>query len=393
MLPQQLKPFLSKHPNVVVGIDASRCRSGGAQAHIYGIIASGNPPAYGIREVHLWAPASLLASLPDRPWLIKHNPQHLERSLAKQLWWQATLLSKMLKQANCDVLFTADASTLCRFRPMVVLSQDMLSFEPGVMRYFGIGYERVRLLAIFWLQNTAFRRAEGVIFLTKYTGALIQKSCGLLQRVAYIPHGVSDKFRTTHLLLPWPLDNERPIRLLYVSPVLQYKHQWRVVKAVELLRIRSYNLHITFVGSGSGAAQRQLDVQIAESDPQKQFVNHVGSIPYDAIPGYLAETDIFIFASSCENMPVTLLEAMASGLPIACSDRGPMPEVLEDAGEYFDPEDPDSIAAAVEALLVDPEKRQRLAARAKALSERYSWERCAAETWSFIVKTYKETKA
>lgn len=385
--------MIAHRSSIAVGIDASRCRSGGAQAHIYGIISEGNPFAYGIREVHLWAPSSLLERLPDRPWLVKHNPQHLERSLAKQLWWQATLLSKMLKQANCDVLFTADASTLCRFRPMVVLSQDMLSYEPGVMRYFGFGYERLRLLAILWLQNTAFRRAAGVIFLTQYTGSLIQKSCGSLQRVAYIPHGVSDKFRSTQPLRPWPLTNDRPIRLLYISPVLQYKHQWQVVKAVGLLRKFGYNLNLTLLGGGSGAAQRQLNAQVAESDPEKQFVKQVGSIPYDAIPGYLADTDIFIFASSCENMPVTLLEAMASGLPIACSDRGPMPEVLEDAGEFFDPEDPESIAAALEILLVDSEMRQQLASCAKALSERYSWARCASETWSFIVKTYKETKA
>ena len=382
-----------KQRSIVVGIDASRCRSGGAQAHVHGLICEGNPVAHGIKEVHLWAPSSLLASLPDRPWLIKHSHPYLEQSLAKQLWWQAALLPKAVKQAHCDLLFTADASTVCRFRPMVVLSQDLLSYEPGVMRHFGFGYERLRLLAILWLQNTAFRRAAGVIFLTRYTGSVIQKSCGSLQRVAYIPHGVSDNFRSPQPLRPWPLNNERPIRLLYVSPVLQYKHQWQVVKAVELLRKRSYNLNLTLVGGGSGAAQSKLQAQIAESDPHKQFVNQVGSIPYESMPGYQADADIFIFASSCENMPVTLLEAMASGLPIACSNRGPMPEVLEDAGEYFDPEDPDSIAAAVEALLVDPEKRQRLAARAKALSDLYSWARCAAETWSFIVKTYKETKA
>ena len=50
------------------------------------------------------------------------------------------------------------------------------------------------------------------------------------------------------------------------------------------------------------------------------------------MPEYLSKSNIFIFASSCENMPITLIEGMASGLPIACSDRGPMPEVLQDGG-------------------------------------------------------------
>ena len=83
-------------------------------------------------------------------------------------------------------------------------------------------------------------------------------------------------------------------------------------------------------------------------------------------------------------MPNTLLEAMAVGLPIACSTRGPMPEVLEDGGVYFDPEDADSIAAAVEKIITDEKLRLSIAKRAKTLSEKYSWARCASETWDFV---------
>jgi glycosyltransferase involved in cell wall biosynthesis len=91
-------------------------------------------------------------------------------------------------------------------------------------------------------------------------------------------------------------------------------------------------------------------------------------------------------------MPNTLVEAMAAGLPIACSNRGPMPEVLEDGGVYFDPEDPGSIAGAIEDLITDPGKRTRMAARAKELSRQYSWTRCARETFSFIVKITERVK-
>ena len=81
----------------------------------------------------------------------------------------------------------------------------------------------------------------------------------------------------------------------------------------------------------------------------------LGFVPHDDLPSLLAGADLFVFASSCENMPNTLVEAMAIGLPIACSDRGPMPEVLRDGGVYFDPENPESIAAAIETLIRDPE--------------------------------------
>jgi glycosyltransferase involved in cell wall biosynthesis len=115
-------------------------------------------------------------------------------------------------------------------------------------------------------------------------------------------------------------------------------------------------------------------------------------VPHDELPPLLAEADLFIFASSCENLPVTLLEAMASGLPIACSDRGPMPEVLQDGGVYFDPENADLIAAAVERLITNETLRVSVAKRAKTLSEKYSWSRCASETWNFLRKVAEAQK-
>ena len=86
-------------------------------------------------------------------------------------------------------------------------------------------------------------------------------------------------------------------------------------------------------------------------------------------------------------MPNTLIEAMAVGLPIACSNRGPMPEIMADGGVAFDPEDPSSIADAIEKLIEDPKLRISRAARAKTLADQYSWSRCGKETWKFLLET------
>ena len=83
-------------------------------------------------------------------------------------------------------------------------------------------------------------------------------------------------------------------------------------------------------------------------------------------------------------MPNILLEGMASGLPMACSHRGPMPEMLGEAGVYFDPESPDEIAAALRPLIADPDLRTRCAEGAYAKAQTYSWERCAQETFAFL---------
>ena len=383
----------SNSSEIVVGIDASRNRSGGARAHLAGILDAGNPAAHCIREVHVWAFEALLDSLPEYPWLVKHAPKDLEGSLSRQLWWQATRLRQEVVKAGCDILFTTDASTLCRFKPMVVLSQDVLSYEPETLKYFRHSMQLLRLLAILVVQNRAFRFADGVIFLTHHAAKVIQRSSGSLSRVTYIPHGVSEEFRLARQVHDWPCNGERPIRALYVSNAELYKHQWVVIQAIESLRKRGYNIVITLVGGGHGPAQRLVERQLAQSDPGGVFAHQLGFVDHKDLPAYMADADIFVFASSCEAFGITLLEAMSVGLPIACSNRSCLPELASDGAVFFDPEDAESIADATERIIKNENLRALIAQRARILSEQYSWARCADQTWAFITETFKTVKA
>jgi glycosyltransferase involved in cell wall biosynthesis len=91
-------------------------------------------------------------------------------------------------------------------------------------------------------------------------------------------------------------------------------------------------------------------------------------------------------------MPNTLLEGMSSGLPIACSDRGPMPEILKDAGVYFNPENIDSIVETIEYLINNQQMRKQLGNAAKLYSENYSWSKCGSETIKYLIEILnKET--
>ena len=68
------------------------------------------------------------------------------------------------------------------------------------------------------------------------------------------------------------------------------------------------------------------------------------------------------------------------------SNLGPMPEILQEGGVYFDPENPASIAAALERLIVNGGLRHSVATTARQLSDQYSWERCARETWAYLIE-------
>lgn len=369
-----------------LAINASRARSGGAKAHLIGLLAAADPRSFGFESVHVWSYRELLNDLPSVSWLIKHAPAATEQSLARQLWWERFILPIELRNQSCELLLNVDAGTVSRFEPSVTMSRDMLAFEPGEARRLGIGKARLRQWLLRGIQCRSLTHSRGVIFLTRYASSVIQCTCGRANLSRIIPHGVGVDFRK-HSPKPQTHDSYKgSVRLLYVSPVWPFKHQWNVVRAAHLLRSRGYPIHLTLVGSGSPTSLKHLYQQIQESDPHNEFISYLGPLPHSQIPLEMTQSDIFIFASSCENMPNTLVEAMSIGLPIACSKRGPMPEVLQDGGVYFDPEDPSSIADNVMILLNDCSLREYVAQRAYRLSLQYSWRRCATETFDFLAE-------
>ncbi len=377
---------------MIVGVDASRNRSGGAKEHLIGVLSSLDPDVYKISKVHVWSYSALLDELPNRSWLVKHPTRALEGSLLMQLWWQATQLSSELKRLSCQILFTTDASTLCHYSPQVILSQDLLSYEPGIMATFGWSQKRLRLILIRWLQNAAFRRAAGVIFLTNYASQLIQKNCGYVKKSSVIPHGVNGRFFASNAK---DIINsaDSKIHCIYVSNTAPYKYQWKVIEAISLLRNKGLNIHLDLVGGGSGPAQNKTLSQMKATDPEHRFIRQLPFIQPEQLVEHLHSADIFIYASASEAFGITLLEGMAMGLPIAASCKSSIPETLQDGGLYFDPDHPEQIADAVEKLFMNTELRQKLQERAIQLASRYSWDRCTKETWTYIVDTYQEIKS
>ncbi|MDB4476559.1 glycosyltransferase, partial [bacterium] len=74
------------------------------------------------------------------------------------------------------------------------------------------------------------------------------------------------------------------------------------------------------------------------------------------------------------------LEAMRYGCPVVVSNSSSVPEVVGDAGQYFDPASTESIAAAVEAVVFDTEFKRRLIAKGYERIKQFTWDRCACET-------------
>ena len=372
-----------------LAIDASNIRQGGGITHLSQLLSAADPVKAGINHVTVWACSATLAQLPSKTWLTTLSPAWIEAGLLQRMLGQQFLLPKEMSRRGCDVLFSPGGTVPFHTKvPVVTMSQNMLPFEPKEAMRFG-RWSRMRLK--MWLlrrsQRRSFNQANGLIFLTQYAQEGVSRWLGKPKGLqTLIPHGIEPRFEACPKLQRSVSDYsfEQPFTFLYVSILMPYKHQLEVAQAASELRRNGYPIKVRFVGADWESYGERFRVTLRLLDPQEEFLIWPGNVPFTALHDEYHSADAFIFASSCENLPNILIEAMAAGLPIASSSAGPMPEVLGNAGVYFDPSQSQDIAKAMRELMNNVELRRRITIEAKELSRVYSWHRCAKDTFDFI---------
>lgn len=378
---------VNRSHRLTVGIDATNLRQGGGRTHLIELLRTADPVAQGIGRVVVWASEDTLAALDNRPWLEKTNPPAQENGLLRRTVWQRFSLSEAARTTGCDVLFVPGGSYAGDFSPTVTMSRNLLPFDMIELERYGWSLFRFKMLLLRRTQSRSFQQTDGVIFLTQYARNAVLSVTGQLQaQSCIIPHGLNPRFNRPPKVqrAVSEYDETHPYRVLYVSIIDQYKHQWHVIDAIAVLRKQGLPIALDLVGPAYPPALKRLNGAIARVDSSRDWVRYHGAIPFDEVHQCYAQADLGLFASSCENMPNILLETMASGLPIACSNRGPMPEVLGEAGVYFDPEQPKAITSALRKLIDSPQLRTELAHASHQRAQQFSWQRCANETFEFL---------
>ena len=110
------------------------------------------------------------------------------------------------------------------------------------------------------------------------------------------------------------------------------------------------------------------------------WARYLGFVPADHLPSLFAGTRLFVFPSLYEGFGLPVLEAMASGVPVVCSNGSSLPEVVRDAGAMCDAYDVDALSRLILVGLEDESWRRGAAKKGLDQAAKFTWQRCAKET-------------
>ena len=172
--------------------------------------------------------------------------------------------------------------------------------------------------------------------------------------------------------------------LLAVSDIYIQKNYDRLLRAHALLVKRFPDLKLVIAGREIDADYARGLRELSDELGLGKNVIFKGHVETGELFGLYRKCRAFVFPSVVETFGNPLVEAMAVGVPIACSREAAMPEVLGDAGVTFDPWDHTDMANQIEKLLLDGALSARLGKLARQRARAFDWSSTAARTYSIL---------
>jgi glycosyltransferase involved in cell wall biosynthesis len=297
----------------------------------------------------------------------------------KRVEWVAgeqALLPHLAARAGVDLVHSlgSTAPGWGRFRRVVTVHDLIYARYPEA-------HGGLRALGMRALVPLAVRRSDRVIADSESTRRdLVELLRVSPQRIDVVPLGLGTELRDQPLAAAqvrarFGLGDRRIV--LSLSAKRPHKNLTALIGA--LARIRAEARPLLVLPGYPTWYESQLR-ECARNAGVDADVRFLGWLSGAELEGLWAITDAFAFPSLYEGFGLPVLEAMARGVPVACSRAASLPEVVGAAALLFDPHDEAAIAGALERLLCDPAQAERLRVAGRARAARFTWERTARLT-------------
>ena len=297
-------------------------------------------------------------------------------------------MGRLVRRARCDLFFF----------PAVYSYFPILTRMPCVVCYHDATAERLPELLFptklnhrLWQVKTALAKLQTTRAMT-----VSRASAADLEEILHIPPGRIDV--VTEAADPVFRDIADPavgVRararygipadatlFVYVGGMNAHKNILGLLHALPRVIAARPDTHLAIVGDTSGKgfwdnvpALREF---VRTHPPLERHVHFTGYVADPELVELLNGTAALVFPSLWEGFGLPAVEAMSCGVPVLASDRGSLPEVVGDAGLFFDPRDPADIARCLLEFTSQPGLRERLRPIALARARTFTWDRAAA---------------
>jgi glycosyltransferase involved in cell wall biosynthesis len=294
----------------------------------------------------------------------------------------------LIRRERIDLMhfphFNVPVLTPC---PFVVTIHDLILFRYPTKRattlnaaMYGLKYAAYRLTIAL-----AAWRARAIITVSECTKRDIVRELKVKPGRVTVTYEAADGVEIGQLTIPGTFSLEaRGIRkpyFLYVGNAYPHKNLERLLEVFASLRKSGLETQLVLVGKMDHFYERlKIEAErlglLAGSD-----VIFYGYAEEAELAELYRRARAYVFPSLLEGFGLPPLEAMRYGTPVAAAGSSCLPEILDDAAIYFDPEDLDDMAKAMRRLHEDEALRAELSARGKRRVARFSWRECAERTY------------
>lgn len=297
------------------------------------------------------------------------------------LWEQIELPGMARRMGGKTVLYSPMTSGPVAVRRQLVTAHDLFPVEhpEWFSRGFGRWYS--------WLWPILFRRVARVVANSEYTRQRVLEIYGLPEEKVVTCHFAHDG-----RFAPLPAEEVERFRtdlglqgsyLLYLGSVEPRKNLITLAAAWKRTSARGEGVKLVVAG---GAARTDV-FNAAESGAETledPTVHRLGYVADEHLPLLYGGADAFVLPSLAEGFGLPVLEAMACGTPVICSDSTALPEISGGAARLVPPLEVGAWTEAIDSVLSDPELRRRMSRAGIERASRFSWDRTVSAVRSLL---------
>jgi glycosyltransferase involved in cell wall biosynthesis len=300
--------------------------------------------------------------------------------------WHQTILPIKCYQRNMDALFLPAAS---RRTPLWVPCPTIGTIHDLSPFHITGKYDRARNVYQTQVLPLLLKRLTHIIAISESTKRDIQKYVGVPdEHITVIHHAADtdvfyprDKAASANAVRSYGV---RGPYVIYTSRIESPgKNHLRLVRAFEKLKKEEAIPHQLVLAGADWHGAEEVHKAVVDS-PYKRDILLTGYVHDKDLPNLYCGADMLAFPSLFEGFGLPILEAMACGVPVACSNLSSMPEIAGGAAALFDPHDVDSIASSMLSILSSEEEASNICRRGLDRAADFSWEKTARKTIDVI---------